>query len=280
MAQYRPVSASYFETIGIPLLRGRSFTSADTAEAPWVVVINDSMAREYWPSENPIGQRIQASGGRPTWRTVIGVVGDVLHEGLDGAARPEMYLPVDQAMNIESNPTIVVRAETTPGAAAGELRATVSAIDPAIAVDRIETMQQLVSGSVAQPRFRTMIITAFSLLALVMASIGIYGVMNYLVIQRTREFGIRLSLGATPTDVLRLVLGRAATLIGAGTCFGLVGSVLLVRLITKLLFGTAPLDPLTFAAVPVLLAAVALAASYIPARRATRIDPTVALRYE
>ena len=279
VAEYRPVSAGYFETIGIPLLRGRSFTSADTAEAPWVVVINDSMAREYWPSENPIGQRLQIPGW-PTWGTVIGVVGDVLHEGLDRAAKAEMYLPVEQSLNIESDPTIVVRAEIPAGAAAGELRAAVSAIDPAIAVDRIETMQQLVSGSVAQPHFRTMILAAFSLLALVMASIGIYGVMNYLVIQRTREFGIRLSLGATQTDVLRLVLGRAATLIGAGTCLGLVGSVLLVRLITKLLFGTSPLDPLTFAAVPVLLAAVALAASYIPARRATKVDPLVALRYE
>jgi len=279
VAEYRPVSAGYFETIGIPLLRGRSFTPADTAEAPWVVVINDSMAREYWPSENPIGQRLQIPGW-PTWGTVIGVVGDVLHEGLDRAAKAEMYLPVEQSLNIENDPTIVVRAEIPAGAAAGELRAAVSAIDPAIAVDRIETMQQLVSGSVAQPRFRTMILAAFSLLALVMASIGIYGVMNYLVIQRTREFGIRLSLGATPTDVLRLVLGRAAILIGAGTCLGLVGSVLLVRLITKLLFGTAPLDPLTFASVPVLLAAVALAASYIPARRATKVDPLVALRYE
>lgn len=279
VAEYRPVSAGYFETIGIPLLRGRSFTPADTAEAPWVVVINDSMAREYWPSENPIGQRLQIPGW-PTWGTVIGVVGDVLHEGLDRAAKAEMYLPVEQSLNIENDPTIVVRAEIPAGAAAGELRAAVSAIDPAIAVDRIETMQQLVSGSVAQPRFRTMILAAFSLLALVMASIGIYGVMNYLVIQRTREFGIRLSLGATPTDVLRLVLGRAAILIGAGTCLGLVASVLLVRLITKLLFGTAPLDPLTFAAVPVLLAAVALAASYIPARRATKVDPLVALRYE
>jgi len=280
VAKYRPVSAGYFETIGIPLLRGRSFTSADTAEAPWVVVINDSMAREYWPSENPIGRRLQIPGW-PAWRSVIGVVGDVLHEGPDSAAKAEMYLPVEQAlMNIESNPTIVVRAEIAPGAAAGELRGAVSAIDPAIAVDRIETMQQLLSGSVAQPRFRTMILVAFSLLALVMASIGIYGVMNYLVIQRTREFGIRLSLGATPTDVLRLVLGRAAVLIGAGTLFGLLGSVLLVRLITKLLFGTAPLDPLTFAAAPVLLAAVALAASYIPARRATKVDPMIVLRSE
>jgi putative ABC transport system permease protein len=191
-----------------------------------------------------------------------------------------MYLPVEQSSNIESEPTIVVRTSVDAGAAAGELRAAVSAVDPAIAVDRIETMQQLVSGSVAQPRFRTMILAAFSLLALVMASIGIYGVMNNLVIQRTREFGIRLSLGATPTDLLRLVLGRALALIGAGTCLGLLGSVLLVRLITKLLFGTAPLDPFTFVAVPILLAAVALVACYIPARRATRVDPLIALRYE
>jgi predicted permease len=277
MAQYRPVSAGYFETIGIPLLRGRAFTVADTAESPWVVMIDDSMAREYWPSENPIGQRIQFN---EKWRTVIGVVGDVLHEGLDGAAKAELYVPVEQAPNIESDPTIVVRTALDSGASAAELREVVSAIDGTVPVDRIETMQQLVSGSVAQPRFRTIILVAFSLLALVMASIGIYGVMNYLVIQRTREFGIRLSLGATPTDVLRLVLRRAAVLIGAGTCLGLTGSVLLVRFIAKLLFGTAPLDPLTFAAVPILLAAVALVASYIPARRATRIDPTVALRYE
>jgi predicted permease len=277
MAEYRPVSAGYFETIGIPLLRGRSFTVADTAESPWVVMINDSMAREYWPSENPIGQRLQFV---EKWLTVIGVVGDVLHEGLDGAAKAEMYVPVEQAPNIESDPTIVVRTALDSGASAAELREVVSAIDPAIPVDRIETMQQLVSGSVAQPRFRTIILTAFSLLALVMASIGIYGVMNYLVIQRTREFGIRLSLGATPSDVLRLVLRRAAVLIGAGTCLGLAGSALLVRFIAKLLFGTAPLDPLTFAVVPILLAAVALAASYIPARRATRIDPIVALRDE
>lgn len=279
MSQYRPVSPSYLETIGIPLLRGRSFTEADTAESPWVVMINDSMAREYWPAENPIGQRLQFGSG-DKWRTVIGVVGDVLHEGLDRSAKPELYVPIEQSWNVEGEPTIVVRTTLDSGASAAELRGVISAIDPSISVDRIETVKQLLSGSVAQPRFRTIILTAFSLLALVMASIGIYGVMNYLVIQRTREFGIRLSLGATPSAVLRLVLRRAALLIGAGTCLGLAGSVLLVRFITTLLFGTAALDPLTFAAVPTLLALVALAASYIPARRATRIDPIVALRYE
>lgn len=279
MSHYRPVSAGYFATIGIPLLQGRSFAVADTPEAPWVVMINEAMARAYWPAENPIGQRIQFGPGQK-WRTVIGVVGDVLHEGLDGTAKAEVYVPIEQSWNIESDPTIVVRTTLDSGASAAALRGVVSAIDPTVPVDRIETMQQVVSGSVAQPRFRTIILTAFSLLALVMASIGIYGVMNYLVIQRTREFGIRLSLGATKTDLLRLVLGRAALLIAIGAGLGVAGSVLLVRFIAKLLFGTAPLDPLTFAAVPILLATVALIASYIPARRATRIDPIVALRHE
>jgi predicted permease len=278
MAKYRPASAGYFETIGIPLLRGRSFAAADTADSPWVTVINESMAREYWGGEDPIGRRLHFAND--TWRTVIGVVGDVRHEGLDGIGKPEMYVPMEQAPNVESGPTLVVRTALDTGATAAELREAVAMIDRTMPVDRIQTMEQLVSGSVAQPRFRTVILAAFSMLALVMASIGIYGVMNYLVIQRTREFGIRVSMGATRADVLRLVLGRAAALIGVGTCVGLAGSVGLVRLIAKLLFGTAPLDPLTFAAAPALLAAVALAASYLPAWRATRVDPMVALRYE
>jgi putative ABC transport system permease protein len=191
-----------------------------------------------------------------------------------------MYMPVDQAANLESGPTIVVRTTLDAIAAAGAVREAISAIDREFPVDRIETMEQLLSRSVAQPRFRTTILIAFSILALVMASIGIYGVMNYLVIQRTREFGIRLSLGATRADVLRLVLGRAAGLIGAGTCVGLGGAVVLVRFIAKLLFQTSPLDGLTFAVVPMLLVGVAFIASYLPARRATRVDPMVALPYE
>jgi putative ABC transport system permease protein len=278
MAKYRPVSAGYFETIGIPLIQGRWFTPSDTADSPWVVVISDSMARQYWRGENPIGQRLRF--GSPTARTVIGIVGDVRHDGLDGETKPDMYVPVQQAPNIESSPTVVVRTSLDSRAGAAQLRAAVSAVDRAVPVDRIETVEQLVSASVAQPRFRAVILAAFSIVALAMASIGIYGVVNYLVIQRTREFGIRLSIGATRVDVLRLVLGRAAVLIGAGTAFGLGGSVLLVRLIANLLFGTAPMDPLTFAAVPFVLAAVALLASYIPARRATLVDPMVALRYE
>src|SRR5262249_43762198 len=159
-------------------------------ESPWAVVINDSMAREYWGTENPIGRRLHFAGA--TWRTVVGVVGDVLHERLDGEAKAEMYVPVEQAPNTQSGQTHVVRKPVDAGAAWSELRGSVSASDRTTPVDRIETMKQLVSGSVAQPRFRAVILAAFSMLALAMASIGIYGVMNYLVIQRTREFGIRL----------------------------------------------------------------------------------------
>ena len=276
MAKYRPVSPGYFETIGIPLLRGRWFTASDTTDSPYVVVISSTMAREYWRGEDPIGQRLRFGPSTP--RTVIGIVGDVLHEGLDGETKPDMYVPVEQAPNIESSPTIVVRTALDSSAVAAELRAAVLSIDRAVAVDQIGTVEQLVSASVAEPRFRAVILVMFSVLALAMASIGIYGVMNYLVIQRTREFGIRLSIGATRIDVLRLVLGRAVGLIGVGTALGLAGSVLLVRLIANLLFGTTPIDPLTFAAVPFVLAAVALLASYIPARRATMVDPMVALR--
>jgi putative ABC transport system permease protein len=281
-AKYRPVSAGYFEAIGIPMLSGRTFSAADMAEgAPWVVVINESMARQFWgkqSNQNPLGQRLHF--GSDTWRTVVGVVGDVLHEGLDGEAKAEMYVPIEEAPNTESGPTIVLRASLDTAAAAAEIRAAVTAIDRGMPVDRIEAMADVVSASVSPPRFRAVILAGFSLLALVMASIGIYGVMNYLVIQRTREFGIRLSVGAAPGDVLRLVLRRAAVLIGVGTIVGLAGSVMLVRLISNLLFGTAPLDATTFIAAPALLAGVALVASYIPARRATLVDPAITLRNE
>jgi putative ABC transport system permease protein len=277
-AKYRPVSEGYFETLGIALLRGRLFTAADVADSPWVVVINDSMARRYWGSKNPVGQRLRFAG--PTWRTVIGVVGDVRHQGLDGEPSPEMYMPFDQAANLETGPTIVVRTGLDARAGAAAVREVISAIDREFPVDRIETVEQLLSRSVAEPRFRTTILATFSILALVMAAIGVYGVMNYLVIQRTREFGIRLSLGATRGDLLQAVIRRAAGLTGLGICLGLGGAVLLVRFIAKLLFRTPPLDGWTFGVVPVVLAAVALLASYLPARRAMRVDPMVALRYE
>lgn len=278
MAKYRPVSPGYFETIGIPLLRGRAFNTADNENAPLVVIINASMARSYWGQENPVGQHLRFGG--PTQRTVVGVVGDVHHESLDGELSPEMYVPFTQIPNTERRPTIVVRTAMDPASVTAGLRNAVSGIDSALPLDQVETMEQLVSASVGQPRFRTTLLAAFSLLALVIAAVGIYGVMNYVVSQRIREFGIRVAIGATEGDVLRLVLRRAVVLIGAGLGLGLVGSAMLARLIAGLLYGISALDPATFVVVSVLLTAIALLASYIPARRATRVDPLTALRYE
>jgi putative ABC transport system permease protein len=278
MVKYRPVSSGYFETIGIPLLRGRDFTTADTESAPQVVVINDTMARAYWGQNNPVGQRLRFGG--PTPRTIIGIVGDVHHEGLDGEPKAEMYVPFTQIPSPERRPTIVVRAAIDPAAITAGLRNAVSGIDRGLPLDEVETMEQLISASVGQPRFRTILLAAFSILALGIASVGIYGVMSYLVSQRIAEFGIRLAVGATQGDVLRLVLRQAALLIAAGLSLGLLGSAMLARLITGLLYGVRALDPLTFVAASLLLSAVALLASYIPAQRVTTIDPLTALRYE
>jgi putative ABC transport system permease protein len=278
MAKYRPVSPGYFESIGIPLVRGRVFTTADGESAPLVVIISESMAHTHWGQHNPVGQRLRF--GKPAPRTIVGVVGDVRHERLDGEPKPEMYVPFTQIPNTERRPTIVVRTANDATGVMPALRNAVSGIDRALPLDQIETMEQLVSASVGQPRFRTILLVAFSVLALVIASVGIYGVMNYLVSQRIREFGIRVAVGATEGDVLRLVLRQAAVLVAAGLGLGLLGSAMLARLITGLLYGVSALDPLTFVAVSLLLSAVALLASYIPARRATRVDPLTALRYE
>jgi putative ABC transport system permease protein len=211
---------------------------------------------------------------------VIGVVGDVHHEGLDAESRPEMYMPYSQTPNVQAEATIVVRTKSEPKTVTTALRKAVSQIDANLPLDQVETMEQFVSASVGQPRFRTTLLAAFGILALVMASIGIYGVMNYVVSQRIPEFGVRLAVGASSGDVLRLVLGRAAILIVSGLSAGLLGSVLLARLIASLLYGVTPLDTATFAVVSVVLCGVAFLASYIPARRATKVDPMVALRYE
>jgi putative ABC transport system permease protein len=277
-AKYRAVSDGYFEALGVPTMQGRAFRTADDQDAPYVVVINASMARAHWGDQTPVGQRLRFGG--PQWRTVIGVVGDVRHEGLSAEPKPEMYVPFAQAPNVESTPTIVVRTAIDPVAMTSALRAAVAVTDTAVPLDRVTTMEQLVSASVGQPRFRTFLLAALSMLAMVMAVVGIYGVTNYTVVQRTREFGIYLAVGATTGDVLRLVLGQAAVLILSGLAVGLLASLALTRLIAGWLYGVAPLDLQTFGAVALVLFAVACLASYIPARRATRIDPMVALRYE
>jgi putative ABC transport system permease protein len=281
-AKYRPVSEGYFETIGMKTIRGRTFTAGDHTDAPWVVVINESMARTYWGTQNPIGHRLRF-GSRstgPDWRTIVGVVGDVRHEALEDEPKPELYVPFSQAPSTEPMAAIVVRTTIDAAATTKTLRDTVSAIDRSAPLDEVRTLEEIVSLSVSQPRFRTALLVVFSTLALLMASIGVYGTTSYSARQRTREFGVYVAMGATSRDVLRTVLGRAAIVIAIGLVLGLLASVGLTRALTKFLYGVTPLDPATFVAAPLFLFIIAIVASYVPARRATRVDPIVALRYE
>jgi putative ABC transport system permease protein len=275
---YRPVTAGYFEAIGIPVKRGRSFEARDDEDHPLVVIVNEAMARRFWPSENPVGKRLRF--GDQNWRMIVGIAGDVHHEGLGIAPAPEMYIPWGQVPNVEDRPIIVVRSFIDPANLTSALRKAVAEVDPEVPIDQIATMDQLVSGSVGESRFRSTTISLFALLALFVASIGLYGVMSNLVSQRTREFGIRIAVGATRGAVLRQVLGQGAKLAAIGVASGLIITALLGRLIASLLYGVKPLDGPTLAGVSILLAAVALLASYIPARRAANADPMDALRYE
>ncbi len=278
VTNYRPVTAGYFETMGIPVLRGRGFNAQDDEDHPLVVLINASMARTFWGSQNPIGQRLRF--GDDKWRTIAGVVGDVRHEGLAAKPAPEMYIPYGQVPNVEVRPTIVLRTSVDPASVTSALREAVRSVDPGVPMDQVETMKQLVYGSVEQSRFRTAVLLTFALLALFVASIGLYGVMSYSVSQRMREFGIRMAVGASRGAVLRAVLGQSAKLVGIGIAIGLIGAALLGRLIRSLLYGVAPSDAGTLAGVSVLLAIVALTASYIPAQRAASADPMASLRFE
>jgi putative ABC transport system permease protein len=236
------------------------------------------MARTFWKQQDPVGQRLRFSELK--WRTIVGVVGDVRHEGLSAQPEPEMYIPYGQIPNVEARPTIVLRTSIEPTSLTSALRKAVSEVDANVPLDRIETMKQVVSVSVGEPRFRTAVFLTFAILALFVASIGLYGVMSYLMSQRTREFGIRIAVGASSGALLRLVLRQAAKLVGIGICLGLVAAILLARSIASLLYGVTPFDTATFLSVPLLVAMVALLASYLPARRVMRVDPVVALRYE
>ncbi len=275
---YRPVTAGYIETIGIPIRRGRSFEARDDEDHALVVVINEAMARQFWPNENPVGKRLKF--GDEHWRTIVGIVGDVHHQGLAIAPAPEMYIPWGQVPNVEVRPTIVVRSSVEPASLTSALRKAVAEVDPEVPMDQVATMDQLVYGSVSEARFRTAVISLFALLALFVASIGVYGVMSYLVSRRTREFGIRMAVGATRGAVFALILRQGAKLAAIGVAIGLVAAALFGRLIASLLYGVKPLDAATLAGVSILLTVVALFASYVPARRAANADPMDSLRYE
>jgi putative ABC transport system permease protein len=264
--------------MGIPIGRGRGFNTGDTEDGPLVVAINQSMARSFWGRQNPVGQRLRFGGAE--WRSIVGVVGDVHHEALGMKPEPEMYVPYGQVANVEARPIIVLRTSIEPEELVNVLRRTVAEVAPDVPVDHVDTMKQIVFGSVGQSRFRTAVLVVFALLALFVASIGLYGAMSYLVSQRIREFGIRMAVGASRGAVLRLVLKQAARLVGIGICLGLVAAALLARLIASLLYGVKPFDAATVATVSILLAAVALGASYVPAHRAAKADPMDSLRNE
>jgi putative ABC transport system permease protein len=279
---YHSVSAGYLDALTIPLLRGRNFTAADTKTAPPVALVNYTMAHRFWPNGDAIGKRLRF--GHPEWKddfpwiTVVGIVGDTKLYGLSNPSRLELYLPYEQSPTTEMS--LVLRSSVDPASLTSAVREAVAAIDKDQPVANINTMTQLVDNSVATPRITLVLLGLFSLLALVLAAIGTYGVIAYSVQQRTHELGIRLALGAQRGDVLRLVLAHGMKLAGLGIAIGIAAAFGLTRLMASLLFGTGASDPIAFAAASIILLLVALAACCIPARRAMHVDPMVALRYE
>jgi len=274
-ANWRPVTPEYFATMGIPLARGRAFTAQDTKDTQPVALINEALARAYLPGVDPIGKRVTMLGAKE--RLVVGVVRDHKQTSLDGDVRAEMYFPHAQSP-LDGSRTFVLRTTGDPLALAGAVRGAVQDLDRDLPITKLQAMETMIAASVAPQRFRTLLLALFAVLALVLAVIGIYGVMAYAVTQRRHEIGIRLALGAQQGDVIGLVLRQGMKLAGVGIVIGLAGAIGLTRLLRGLLFGVGPTDPLTFTALPLLLAVVAMLACYLPARQATKVDPLVALR--
>jgi putative ABC transport system permease protein len=274
------VSQDYFRVLGIALKRGRLFTETDSRDAPRVAIINEMLAREEFPNEDPVGRRLnRGSEEQPSLSEIIGVVADVKYEGLSIKTRPAIYEPSSQ--NAIWTMFLSVKSELSDALnLASAVRSEVVSLDPELPVTQVGTLENRISSSIAQPRFRTLLIAIFGAIALVLASVGIYGVMSYSVAQRTHEIGIRVALGAQRSNVMKTVIGQGMVLTLAGVGIGLVGAFTLTHLMASLLFGVSATDAITFSATAVLLSGVALGACFVPARRAMRVDPMVALRYE
>lgn len=286
-AQYRLATPGYFQTLGIPLRMGREFTFSDLAETQWVAVVNQSAVGYYWNNENPIGTHIallSADGTRREFE-IVGVAGDVKQGSLSGPPTVDLYIPMAQIPEV-SIPFMadqmkwVVRTRVEPLALSRAVRENALAVDPDVAISETQTMEQYLAVSLAPRRFNLVLLGIFAAAALFLAISGIYAVISYSVARRTHEFGIRIALGAQPRDVLGLILGESLRLVGAGILIGSLAAFGLTRILARMLYGVAATDPLTYAGVAALLAAVGLAASIVPAARATRVDPLVALRYE
>jgi putative ABC transport system permease protein len=288
-ATYRVVLPGYFRTMGIPLRRGRDVSEEDRAGAPGVVVVNEALAARHWPGEDPLGKRLALSDREPTptWLTVVGVVKDTVRGRWGAPPEDELYLSYPQVRRYVENPsshfaylTLVVRTTGDPAALAPALRGVVWARERNAPISEVRVLEEVVAGATERPRFYVVLLAVFAAVALILAAVGIYAVISFAVALRTNEIGIRMALGAEPGDVVRLVVGHGLLVSLAGALAGLLGAFALTRLMSTMLYGVGSHDPATFAGVFVLLAGVALAASYLPARRATRIDPLRALRYE
>ena len=279
-AESPKITPDYFRAMGIRMLRGRPFTWADDENSPEVAIVSEGLARRYLPGGDAIGKRVSIDNrdGQPIWRQIVGVVNDVTHDGLTASTRPQIYVPTMQFTY--PGTILAIRAKGDPAALANTIRREVAALDRKQPVIHIETMEKVLSDSVAERRFQMTLLAIFAAMALILSAIGVYGVIATAVARRTHEMGIRLALGAPPRDLLKMVVGQGMKLALAGVGIGLAAAFGLTRLMRGLLFGVSALDPLTFIAVALLLAGVALIACYLPARRAMRVDPLIALRHE
>lgn len=288
-ATFRAVFPGYFQTMRVPILSGRELSEADNSSVPDVIIINDYMARHYWPGENPIGKRITFDDPQknPSWAIVVGVVKNTVRSNWVNPAEEEVFVPYLQSKQYLQNPsgpfaylTLVVRTTDDPANLASEVQAAIHSIDRNVPISEVQTMDQVVTKATGESRFYLTLLGAFACVALILAAVGIYGVMSYSVSRRIHEMGIRMALGAQREDVLKLVVWHGVMLAIAGIAVGMAGALALTRLMSGLLYGTKPADPATFATAVVVLGLVAIVSSYVPARRAAKVDPMTALRYE
>ena len=278
---YQTVTEGYFETMGIRLIEGRFFNASDGNGAPQVAIVNQTMARMFWGNESPLGHRIRPSGGGRDWCTVVGVVADVKNAGIDKPTGSEIYLPYRQPYGAgRTGMYVVMRGKSDSLDLVGSVRRELRDLDSSLPISSVRDMDEVLSAAQSRPRFLALLLTIFSSVALALALVGIYGVLSYLVARRSKEFGLRMALGAPRQHVLGLVLKQGAALALLGVGFGLAVALAFTRVMSSLLYGVRATDPMTFVLMPLALTVVALLASYLPARRATKVDPMVALRYE
>ena len=288
IASYRIVTGDYFATMNIPLIKGRTFTDADKEDSLQVVAVNQNMAEMMWPGEDPVGKRLTVGvplpGDKPDYATVVGVVGNVKHTSIAGETGMQIYQPVTQtpflSLGFGRTMNFILRTQLEPTTLTDSARAVIAGLNPRLPVANVKTMDTIIAESVAANRFNMSLFGLFAAIAMALTVVGVFGVMNYAVTQRTQEIGIRMALGAQPGQVRALILKQGLVLSAVGLGVGLGGALLVTRLLASLLFSVSASDPLILTAVALLLAAVALLTCYIPARRATKVDPIIALKHE